>query len=135
MRLRRNLPTLKICDFQNWVRIPNEAIGELVLQWRVQVYSSLMNFPYYHFTTKVVLFSIRILSECGLFYFVVSADGGLCRERLLIGAGSVIGCSAKRQQEIPSGLDVLALLRLLHHTPERLVSSVPWNKYPLLFST
>ena len=55
-------------------------------------------------------------------------NGGLCRERLLTGAGSVIGCSAKRQQESPSGLDVLALLCLSHHTPERLVSRVPWNK-------
>ena len=62
------------------------------------------------------------------FIFAVGVDGGLCRERLLTRAGSVIGCSAKRQQESPSGLDVLALLCLSHHTPERLVSRVPWNK-------
>jgi hypothetical protein len=60
-----------------------------------------------------------------LWFVAVTA---LCRERLLTGAGSVIGCSAKRQQESPSGLDVLALLCLSHHTPERLVSRVPWNK-------
>ena len=67
-------------------------------------------------------FFVRI----GALWFV--AVTALCRERLLTGAGSVIGCSAKRQQESPSGLDVLALLCLSHHTPERLVSRVPWNK-------
>ena len=34
--------------------------------------------------------------------FAVGVDGGLCRERLLTRAGSVIGCSAKRQQKSPS---------------------------------
>ena len=58
------------------------------------------------------------------FIFAVGVDGGLCRERLFTRAGSVIGCSAERQQESPSGLDVLALLCLSHHTPERLVSRV-----------
>ena len=42
----------------------------------------------------------------------------------------MIGGSAKRQHESPSVLDVLALLCLSHHTPERLVSRVPWNKSP-----
>ena len=32
-------------DVRRWVRIPNGAVGELVLQRRVQVYSSIMKFP------------------------------------------------------------------------------------------
>ena len=41
---------------------------------------------------------------------------------------SVLGCFAKRQQTSPWGHVVLALLCLLQHTPQRLMSRVPWNK-------
>ena len=64
---------------------------------RVWVYSSVMKFP------------CSILKS--LFYKNFF-KGVLCRERLFTRAGSVIGCSAKRQQESPSVLDVLALLCL-----------------------
>ena len=70
LRLRRNRPTraLQIKHFialiclsctsllaRIWVRIPNEAIGELVLQWRVQVYSALLKFPYSTLKLDIIL--------------------------------------------------------------------------------
>ena len=60
-------------------------------------------------------------------FFAVGADGGLCRERLLTRVGSVVGSRAKGKQSSPSGLGWLASLPSIH-TPERLVSRVPWNK-------
>ena len=59
--------------------------------------------------------------------FAVGVDGGLCRERLLTRVGSVVGSRAKGKQSSPSGLGWLASLPITH-TPERLVSRVPWNK-------
>ena len=39
-------------------------------------------------------------------------NGGLCRERLLTGERSVLGCYCQRQQKSPHGALVLALLSL-----------------------
>ena len=58
--------------------------------------------------------------------FAVGVDGGLCRERLLTRVGSVVGSRAKANKQ-PLGAGWLASLPITH-TPERLVSRVPWNK-------
>ena len=59
-------------------------------------------------------------------FFDVGADGGLCRERLLTRAGSVVGFRAKANKQ-PLGAGRLASLPYTH-APERLMSRVPWNK-------
>ena len=55
-------------------------------------------------------------------------NGGLCRERLLTGERSVLGCYCQRQQKSPYGALVVGSFQPLQRTPQRLLSRVPWNK-------
>ena len=55
-------------------------------------------------------------------------NGGLCRERLLTGERSVLGCYCQRQQKSPHGALVVGSFQPLQRTPQRLLSRVPWNK-------